>query len=61
MKDDFHFWSESWDKKIDCIFEIQDEVSNNVAVKKREQIGYFNIDNGWPRKKSSLSAYELYL
>jgi len=24
VEDDFHFWSETWDRKLDDIFEIQD-------------------------------------
>lgn len=41
--DDFHFWSESWDRKLDNIFEIQDEISLLIAEKLREQLGHFEI------------------
>ncbi|MGB4974001.1 MAG: adenylate/guanylate cyclase domain-containing protein, partial [Cyclobacteriaceae bacterium] len=32
-ENDFHFWSETWDRKLENIFEIQDEVSLHIADK----------------------------
>jgi adenylate cyclase len=60
-KDDFHFWSETWDRKMDDIFAVQDEVALAVAEKTREHIGHFEIAEVQERKNSNLSAYELYL
>lgn len=42
-ENDFQFWSEVWDRKLDNIFEIQDEISLHIADKLREQIGHFEI------------------
>ena len=61
VEDDFHFWSETWDRKLDDIFEIQDEIALAVADKTREHLGHFEINESSFRKKSILNAYELYL
>ncbi|SIS43104.1 transcriptional regulator, AraC family [Zobellia uliginosa] len=41
--DDFHFWSETFDRSIDDVFKVQDEVSILIADKLREHLGHFNI------------------
>ena len=61
VEEDFHFWSETWDRKLDDIFETQEEVALAVAEKTREHIGHFEIDEDLKRKHVNLSAYELYL
>lgn len=42
--DDFHFWSETFDRNPDDIFEIQDEISRFIAEKLREHIGHLEIE-----------------
>jgi TolB-like protein len=32
-EEDFHFWSETWDRQLENIFEIQDEISLLIAEK----------------------------
>jgi TolB-like protein/AraC-like DNA-binding protein/Tfp pilus assembly protein PilF len=60
--DDFHFWSESWDRKLENIFEVQDEISLLIAEKLREQFGHFEIaDHLVSRQTDSLDAYALSL
>ena len=61
VEEDFHFWSEVWDRKLDDIFKIQDEVAMAVAEKTREHIGHFEIKEASNRKNTNISAYELYL
>ena len=61
VEEDFHFWSETWDRKLDDIFKIQDEVALAVAEKTREHIGHFEIVEVPERKNINISAYELYL
>ena len=61
-KEDFHFWSETWDRKLENIFEIQDEISLHIAEKLREQYGHFEIQEHLVEKKTnSIDAYELSL
>ncbi len=58
-EDDFHFWSETWDRKLENIFEIQDEISLLIAEKLREQFGHFEIGEHLVEKQTdSLDAYE---
>jgi len=59
---DFHFWSESWDRKLENIFEIQDEISLLIAEKLREFYGHFEIrEHLVPKSTNSFSVYELSL
>lgn len=44
VKDDFHFWSETWDRKLENIFDLQDEISLLIAEKLREHFGHFEIN-----------------
>lgn len=61
-EDDYHFWSETWDRKLENIFEIQDEISLLIADKLREQFGHFEIqDHLVDKQTKSLKVYELYL
>lgn len=59
--EDFHFWSETWDRTLDNIFEVQDEISLLIAEKLREHIGHFEIEEQPPARHTTVSAYEWYL
>ena len=60
--EDFHFWSETWDRKSDNIFAVQDEVSLLIAEKLREHFGHFEIQERLVNQQTeSLDAYTLYL
>ncbi len=41
--DDYHFWSETFDRSIENIFAVQDEISLLIADRLREHIGHFDI------------------
>jgi TolB-like protein/AraC-like DNA-binding protein/Tfp pilus assembly protein PilF len=57
-EDDFHFWSETWDRNLENIFEIQDEISLLIAEKLREQFGHFEIEEHLVMPQTdSLDAY----
>jgi TolB-like protein/AraC-like DNA-binding protein/Flp pilus assembly protein TadD len=43
--DDYHFWSETFDRNPEHIFEIQDEISLFIAEKLREHIGHLEIQD----------------
>lgn len=59
---DFHFWSETWDRKLNNIFEVQDEISLLIADKLREQFGHFPIQQRLVENKTdSLDAYTYFL
>ncbi|MBP6390463.1 MAG: tetratricopeptide repeat protein [Flavobacteriales bacterium] len=59
---DFHFWSETWDRKLSNIFEVQDEISLVIAEKLREQFGHFAIQEHLVEKQTdSIDAYGYFL
>jgi TolB-like protein/class 3 adenylate cyclase/Tfp pilus assembly protein PilF len=61
-ENDFHFWSETWDRKLENIFEIQDEISLLIAGKLREHLGHFEIQEHLVKKQTdNYNAYELFL
>ncbi len=61
-EEDFHFWSETWDRKLENIFKIQDEISLLIADKLREQLGHFEIQEQLVAKQTNnYKAYEFYL
>jgi len=61
-RDDFHFWSETFDRTLDNIFEVQDEVSVKIAEKLREHIGHFPIKEHLVEDPGiSFSDYSTYL
>lgn len=43
--EDFHFWSKTFDRNPDDIFEIQDEISLFIAEKLREHVGHIEIED----------------
>jgi TolB-like protein/Tfp pilus assembly protein PilF len=43
VAEDVHFWSETFDRSVDDIFAVQDEVSLLIADKLREHIGPFEV------------------
>ena len=59
---DFHFWSQTWDRKLENIFDIQDEISLLIAEKLREHLGHFEIGDHLVRKQTdNYNAYEWFL
>jgi len=59
VKEDYHFWSETWDRKLENIFEIQDEVSVIIADKLREHFGHLEFNAPLVIKKTdNINAYE---
>jgi len=56
--DGFHIWSETYDRKLDDIFEVQDEISGIIANKLKENLSPHPLVKA-PVK--NISAYTLYL
>ena len=59
-EDGYHLWSESFDRQLDDVFAIQDEISANIvdALKVKLAIG---TTRPKARRKESQEAYDLYL
>ncbi|NQZ75271.1 MAG: helix-turn-helix domain-containing protein [Ekhidna sp.] len=61
-EDGFHIWSENFDRKLNDIFELQDEISLIIADKVREHSGHFEInDHLVEAPTDNITAYQLYL
>lgn len=61
-ENDVHLWSETWDREIENIFDIQDEVSLLIADNLREHFGHFEIAEHLVVKQTeSIDAYQLSL
>lgn len=43
--DGAHYWSQNFDRELDDIFKLQDEISLLIADKIRENFGHFNVDD----------------
>lgn len=59
-KDGFHLWSETYDRELDDIFAIQDEISAAIVVALKEEILGDQIAPQ-TEKTSNFEAYEIYL
>lgn len=59
---DSQVWSSTWDRKLENIFEIQDEISLLIADKLREQFGHFEINHRLAAfTTNNIGAYEHFL
>lgn len=62
VADDFHFWSETFDRSADDIFAVQDEISLFIAEKLREHIGHIEIEDTLVEPLNvSVNIYKEYL
>ena len=58
----FHIWSENFDRKLDDVFKLQDEISLLVADRIRENFGHLKItDQLVEQSTNNIQAYELFL
>jgi len=60
--DGFHLWSKKFDRTLEDIFTVQDEISLLIADQIRENYGHLEIDDHLVRhQKISRENYDLYL
>ncbi|WP_298475589.1 tetratricopeptide repeat protein [uncultured Maribacter sp.] len=60
--DSFQVWSQNLDRKLDDIFELQDEISLIIAEQIRENFGHLDISNHISViGTKNINAYKLYL
>ena len=58
----FQIWSESFDRELIDIFDLQDEISLLIADKIREHFGHFDIQDDFNTPKTTeAAAYQAYL
>ena len=61
VKDDQQIWSKRWDRLLDDIFEVQDEVSQEVAALITPALKSKEHERAKRRPKASFSAWDSYL
>ena len=60
--DGYHLWSENFDRKLDDIFELQDEIANKITIQLREKLSLQVQNDSNVRKPThNITAYNLYL
>ncbi|MFN2189639.1 MAG: hypothetical protein ACK2T3_12820, partial [Candidatus Promineifilaceae bacterium] len=57
----FHLWSDKFDRDLEDIFEVQDEISHKIAEKLRVELLEIGGDQLVKRPTDNLEAYTLYL
>ena len=58
----FHIWSDNFDRQLDDVFELQDEISLLVADKIRENFGHLRIKSHLVKSATAnVEAYNTYL
>lgn len=61
-KDGTHFWSKNFDRDLEDIFAVQDEISLQIADQIRENFGHLNIkEHLIEAPTQNIEAYNLYL
>ena len=58
---DHHLWSERWDKNLEDIFDVQDEVSASIAAQVNPTIEDYERDRIERSRPINFSAWETYL
>lgn len=62
VREDFSFWSDSFDRTLENIFEVQDEISLIIADRLREHLGDLQIRNKLVEQPDvSVDGYKAYL
>ena len=60
--DGTHFWSKNFDRDLEDIFALQDEISLHIADQIRENFGHLNIQEHLIEAPTqNMEAYDLYL
>lgn len=61
-EDGSHFWAKNYDRELNDVFAIQDEISLLIAEKIRENFGHFEIpEHLQPERSHPIQAYDWYL
>ncbi len=59
--DGFHLWSESYDRKLENIFAIQDDIASQIATALQVSLGLTVKQPDHPEKLVNPESYDLYL
>ncbi len=61
VEDGYHLWSERFDRKVDDIFAIQDEIAGSITEKLKVTLSHSEKDALIRHGTSNMQAYDLYL
>ncbi|WP_010136705.1 helix-turn-helix domain-containing protein [Ochrovirga pacifica] len=60
--DGFHYWSQNFDRELQDIFQLQDEISLLIADKIRENFGHLDLEDSLVKPPDiSITAYQHFL
>jgi tetratricopeptide (TPR) repeat protein len=59
--DGYHLWSERYDREMDDVFAVQDEIASAITRKLQVTLGADQASGGTRRGTNNLEAYDLYL
>ena len=60
-EEDHHLWSEKWDRTLEAIFDVQDEVSEAIARRVAPSVTGHEQNRLTRKRPENLSAWEVYL
>ena len=61
MGDGYHAWSQRYDRELDDVFTVQDEIARSVVEQLKVRLGVSNQTALVGRPTDNLEAYTLYL
>jgi serine/threonine protein kinase/Flp pilus assembly protein TadD len=61
VEDDSHIWSEIYNRRLQSVFEVQDELSKSIAKALEIKLTPQNIEEFAKNRTTSVEAYEYYL
>ena len=61
VSDGFHLWSESYDRKLENIFAIQDDIASQITAALQISLGITTQEPGHSEKLVNPESYDLYL
>jgi serine/threonine protein kinase/Flp pilus assembly protein TadD len=61
VEDDSHIWSEIYNRRLQSVFEVQDELSKSIAKALKIKLTPQNIEEFAKNRTTSVEAYEYYL
>lgn len=61
IQDGFHLWADTFDRKLESVFDVQDEVSKSIAEALQVELSQETLKSQKVNRPKSVEAYEYYL
>ena len=59
--DGYHIWSETYDRELDDVFAIQDEIAASILVKFQASLAGLDLDTVNESRRTNTEVFDLYL